>query len=107
MFYNLVTGRRPIFIGWLEQFIGTQASPLTVADIKSITFSLSFKNSDTIGEYSRYLGSRPIEEFQKIPVDKNEVIISEPIAQELFAVLQLEPFQANFFLCTSERPNFV
>jgi len=105
---KLVVGGRPVFIGLLVQLIDGQKVPLTGSDIESITFSLGIKNTNTLGEYSRFPGSKPIEEFQDIPVDKAEVITPERppeyYAPEFWAVLDLEPFKSSFIYYPPNDP---
>ena len=98
---NLVTGGRPVFIGWLEQFLDKQVSPLAAGDIESITFSLFRQAASTLGEYSRYMETTPpipIDGWQEILLDTNKVITEPTIYEpELYRVLALTPFQSNFF----------
>ena len=101
MFYRaenqLAVRGRPVFLGMLKVFDDGEVVTLSVDDIESITFSLFKTNADTLGEYSRHIGSTPVEHWQEIPLDKNEVI-TEPKTYdpEFYSVLQLKPFESNF-----------
>jgi len=102
---NLVRGGRPVFIGWLDQFINNQLVPLTVDDIDSITFSMSMRKTDTVGEYSRIPGSTPLENFQNIPVEKTTAITPPTLYEpEFYQILGMTPFESNFIYSPENNP---
>jgi len=102
---RLAVGCRPVFLGRLEKFIDGQTVPMTVSDIETIMFSLFRQNADTQSEYSRFVGTTPIEDWQNILVDKTKVITALTMYDpEYYSVLGLEPFEANFHYSPDNNP---
>jgi len=106
----LTVGTRPVFLGWLDQWIYTDdpvelvQTPLQAADVSEILFSLEIRTKVVTGFNAAEMVFTPVEEYQNVPIGNERIKPLFQFDQEFFQKMLLPPMQANFIYIPDNIP---